>query len=53
MKSTYFNIAYCIGNVQSLPIQKQLEAVQETLAQSLGRLYVVHHCPEVLVRCLF
>jgi hypothetical protein len=53
MKSTDFNIAYCIGNVQSLPIQKQALAVQETLAKSLGRLYVAHHCPEVLVLCLF
>jgi hypothetical protein len=52
MKSTYFNIAHCIGNVPSLPIQKQPVAIQETLAKSLGRLYVVHHCPEVLVLCI-
>jgi len=53
MKSTYFNIAYRIGNVQSLPIQKQPVTIQETLAKSLGRLFVVHHGPEVLVLCLF
>jgi len=53
MKSTYFDIAHCIGNVQSLPIQKRPVAIQETLAKSLGRLYVVNHCPEVLVLCSF